>query len=104
MTICMLCIFVIIACVCDYLIYVICMLGGARSITEWGSMLSGVHYMFIVCMVCGILGNLLSFVLTVLWFKHFQVLPVSKGRVGLIALHPLKIYSALIVYYFPLMF
>ena len=36
-----------------------------------------------ICVICGISGNSLSFVLTVLWFKHFLVLLVPKGRVGL---------------------
>ena len=41
MTICMICIYVILACVYDYLICVICMLCGARSITDQRSILGG---------------------------------------------------------------
>ena len=35
-----------------------------------------------ICMVCGILGNSLSFVITVLWL-WFQALPVRMGRARL---------------------
>ena len=36
-----------------------------------------------VCIVCGMSGNSLNFVLTVLWFEHFQILLVPKGRAQL---------------------
>ena len=46
----------------------------------------------LICMVCGILGNSLSFVITFLWFKHLQVLVVQREGFDFTAPHPPMIF------------
>ena len=89
MNICMLCISVIIACVCVYLIFVIVCWAGpvllsssrcrAGPYAGQDPMMGGAHYMFIVCMVCGILGELTKLCAYGFQFM-FQVLLVRRGR------------------------